>query len=109
MSVPFKVNAHLLAFVSVQFHPIFDRPRLNSGNCALYITSQTSRYRLGDSRGNPYMTLIYPKTFYHEKIMAQRRNLNRDSQILLIEAIFIGCNKTEVESVRSPHILFNLF
>ena len=50
MSVPFKVNAHLLAFVSVQFHPIFDRPRLNSGNCALYITSQTSRYRLGDSR-----------------------------------------------------------
>ena len=45
MSVPFKVNAHLLAFVSVQFHPIFDRPRLNSGNCALYITSQTSRYR----------------------------------------------------------------
>ena len=31
MSVPlFKVNAHLLAFVSVQFHPIFDRPSLVS-------------------------------------------------------------------------------
>ena len=30
MSVPFKVNAHLLAFVSVQFHPIFDRPRLKA-------------------------------------------------------------------------------
>ena len=50
MSVPFKVNAHLLAFVGVPFHPIFDRPRLNSGNCSLYVTSQTSRYRLGDSR-----------------------------------------------------------
>ena len=24
VGVPFKVNAHLLAFVSVQFHPIFD-------------------------------------------------------------------------------------
>ena len=37
MSIPFKVNAHLFAFVSVQFHPIFDRPRLNSGNCAFLL------------------------------------------------------------------------
>ena len=39
------------------------------------------------------MTLLYPKTFYQEKIMGQRRNLNRDIQILLIQVIFIGCNK----------------
>ena len=42
------------------------------------------------------MTLIYPKTFYHEKIMGQRRNLNRDIQILFIQVIFIAWNKTEV-------------